>query len=88
MRYKMEPSYITEWNLIMQQKGPNQARIWNPVMYHDRAPTVRPSTAEPRKYGRNNLVNVATLWSYVMIPTRYKYEQQYDFMYYTKIWSE
>ena len=23
MRYKMEPSYITEWNLIMQQKGPN-----------------------------------------------------------------
>lgn len=24
-------------------------------MYHDRAPTVRPSTAEPRKYGRNNL---------------------------------
>lgn len=57
-------------------------------MYHDRAPTVRPSTAEPRKYGRNNLVNVATLWSYVMILTRYKYEQQYDFMYYTKIWSE
>lgn len=51
-------------------------------MYHDRAPTVRPSTAEPRKYGRN-----ATLWSYVMILTRYKYEQQYDFMYYTKIWS-
>ena len=43
-------------------------------MYHDRAPTVRPSTAEPRKYGRNNLVNVATLWSYVMILTRYKYE--------------
>ena len=38
-------------------------------------------------YGRNNLVNVATLWSYVMILTRYKYEQQYDFMYYTKIWS-
>lgn len=37
---------------------------------------------------RNNLVNVATLWSYVMILTRYKYEQQYDFMYYTKIWSE
>lgn len=43
-------------------------------MDHDRAPTVRPSTAEPRKYGRNNLVNVATLWSYVMILTRYKYE--------------
>ena len=55
-------------------------------MYHDRS-TVRPSTAEPRKYGRNNLVNVATLWSYVMILTRYKYEQQYDVMYYTKIWS-
>lgn len=87
MRYKMEPSYITEWNLITQQKGPNQVRIWNPVMDHDRAPTVRPSTAEPRKYGRNNLVNVTTLWSYVMILTRYKYEQQYDFMYYTKIWS-